>query len=90
MMVISSNIDEVLFWLRYVHYLGLNFMPIIIVHFCLILTDMYKKRKRLIILLYLLGLFLQIATFSNLMVTVKNYSPFNFYTKAESMYSIFF
>lgn len=89
MMTISSTENMALFWLKYVHYLGAIFIPIVFLHVCLILLELHQKRKKLIIISYIIGGLLQIANFIGYLAEVKPLDPFKYYTQPGPLYLIF-
>ena len=76
MMTNSPNKETALFWLKYVHYLGAIFIPIVFLHFCLVLIGIYQKRKTFIKIGYLIITILLIANFSGYLASVKKLKPF--------------
>lgn len=89
MMTNSSSEKMALFWLKYVHYLGAIFIPIVFLHICLVLLDLHQKKKKLILISYIIGGLLQIANFTGYLATVEPLSPFKYYTKAGIFYPAF-
>ena len=85
----ATNIETALFWLKYFYYLGLIFLPITFLHFCLIFVNQENKRKVLIITNYVIGFLLLIADFSGLLVAAKPLYPFNYYGIPYPLYSAF-
>ncbi len=89
MMAYSPNEKIALFWLKYVHYLGAIFIPIVFLHFCLVLIGIYQKRKKLILTGYSIIIILLVANFSGYLASVKKLKPFNYYTKPGPLYLFF-
>lgn len=89
MMTKSDSYLEALFWLKYVHYIGIIFLPITFLHFCLILLEINKKRKKIIIASYIAGIIFLISNFLGYLVDIKSSDPFKYYTKPELLYPVF-
>ncbi len=89
MMTKSGSYKEALFWLKYVHYVGIIFLPITFLHFCLILLEINKIRKKIIITSYIIGIIFLISNFLGYLVDIKSTDPFNYYTKPGLLYPVF-
>lgn len=89
LMVSADNFASAFFFLKHIHYLGAIFISPCFLHFTLILLNLEKKHRFIIIFNYILAILLQIANFSGNLATVIPKSPFNYYTDPYLLYYVF-
>jgi len=91
MMAISSNWYDALLWNRFL-YLGAIFIPILTLHFILVLIEKSKKKKLLLLIGYGLGL-IELIGFNSSKLFIKDfiyYPAFGFYEVPGKIYFFHF
>lgn len=89
MMADSQTEAAALFWLKYVHYIGAIFIPILFLHFSLVLLGIDKERTKLIRNSYYIACLFVLFNFSGALATVKPLPPFNYYTAPGIAYPLY-
>ncbi len=89
-MISASSVREALFYLKWFHYgLGAIFIPVLYLHFTLILLGKDRERKIILEICYILSFGFLVSNFLNLFATVESKPPFNYYTEPKPIYYLY-
>jgi signal transduction histidine kinase len=89
LMVNASNINQAIFYLKYVHYVGAIFIPVFFLHFVIALLELEEINKKVIFFAYISSVVLLFFNFANLLATTKPTIYFNYYTTPLIFYPFF-
>lgn len=86
-MVGSQTLEQAIFWLQWVHYMGAIMIPIAFFHFVMAYLGMTKRQW--LICGYGTAVILQVLNFTGLLASLDVLPPFNFYTVPKPTYVLF-